>query len=69
MFLRTWQPTRSSVTGERLFKASLKARLRGAGLVLLVHGYGEHLGRYGHVACYFAGRGYVVVGADKEANE
>eukprot|EP00747_Dinoflagellata_sp_TGD_P181040 gnl/TRDRNA2_/TRDRNA2_34482_c0_seq1.p1 gnl/TRDRNA2_/TRDRNA2_34482_c0~~gnl/TRDRNA2_/TRDRNA2_34482_c0_seq1.p1 ORF type:complete len:324 (+),score=49.79 gnl/TRDRNA2_/TRDRNA2_34482_c0_seq1:34-1005(+) len=34
------------------------------GLVVLVHGFGEHLGRWGHVASYFAVRGYEVVGID-----
>jgi acylglycerol lipase len=34
------------------------------GLVVLVHGYGEHLGRWGHVADFFTEDGYVVIGAD-----
>ena len=34
------------------------------GVVLLVHGFGEHLGRYHHVAGFFAERGYEVVGID-----
>lgn len=33
-------------------------------LMVLVHGFGEHLGRYRHVAAYFAARGYEVVGID-----
>lgn len=30
------------------------------GLIALVHGFGEHSGRYGHVAAAFNGRGYSV---------
>jgi len=33
-------------------------------IVILAHGYGEHLGRYQHVAETFAGRGAVVAGPD-----
>jgi alpha-beta hydrolase superfamily lysophospholipase len=35
-----------------------------ARLVALVHGYGEHIGRYEHVAEAFAARGSTVVGPD-----
>jgi alpha-beta hydrolase superfamily lysophospholipase len=34
------------------------------GSVVLVHGYGEHIGRYEHVASAFARAGFTVVGAD-----
>src|SRR3954454_1789752 len=33
-------------------------------IVILAHGYGEHLGRYGHVAEVLVGRGAVVAGPD-----
>src|SRR5215207_4147287 len=33
-------------------------------IVLLAHGYGEHIGRYEHVAAAFADRGAVVYGPD-----
>lgn len=33
-------------------------------LVLLVHGYGEHIGRYQHVAERLVAEGAVVVGPD-----
>ena len=33
-------------------------------IVILVHGYGEHLGRYDHVAEVLTGRGAVVAGPD-----
>ena len=33
-------------------------------LVVLAHGYGEHLGRYEHVAEFLTGRGAVVAGPD-----
>src|ERR671939_185863 len=35
-----------------------------ARLVVLVHGYGEHIGRYEHVAEALAARGSTVVGPD-----
>jgi alpha-beta hydrolase superfamily lysophospholipase len=35
-----------------------------ARLVVLVHGYGEHIGRYGHVAAALNARGSAVVGPD-----
>ncbi len=33
-------------------------------VVLLAHGYGEHIGRYGHVVTALAARGYAVVAQD-----
>ena len=33
-------------------------------IVILAHGYGEHLGRYAHVAGFLIGRGAVVAGPD-----
>jgi alpha-beta hydrolase superfamily lysophospholipase len=33
-------------------------------LVVLAHGYGEHLGRYDHVADFLTGRGAAVIGPD-----
>jgi acylglycerol lipase len=32
--------------------------------ILIVHGYGEHLGRYRHVAAHFVGAGYAVYAID-----
>jgi acylglycerol lipase len=32
--------------------------------ILLVHGYGEHLGRYRHVAAHFVSKGYAVYAID-----
>jgi len=34
------------------------------GVVILLHGMGEHFGRYGHVAAYLNSIGYAVVGMD-----
>ncbi len=52
--------TRTSVTGEPLFtRVWAAATLPRAGL-LLVHGIGEHSGRYDHVARYLASRGIEV---------
>jgi lysophospholipase len=33
-------------------------------ILLLAHGYGEHVGRYGHVVEHFVERGFAVVGLD-----
>ncbi|MBV8251750.1 MAG: lysophospholipase [Chitinophaga sp.] len=33
-------------------------------VMIIVHGIGEHVGRYDHVATYFAEKGYAVIGID-----
>jgi acylglycerol lipase len=38
------------------------------GLVALVHGHGEHSGRYGHVAQFFADRGFAVAAMDQRGH-
>jgi len=38
------------------------------GAIILVHGYGEHLGRYQHVAAYFVQQGYSVHGMDSRGH-
>ena len=44
---------------------SMDAPVVGAkGIVYIVHGIGEHIGRYTHVAQYLNGRGYAVFGHD-----
>ena len=43
----------------RRWRAEMPTRV-----VVLVHGYGEHIGRYGHVAESLAARGSTVVGPD-----
>mmetsp|Transcript_67632 Transcript_67632/g.197950 ORF Transcript_67632/g.197950 Transcript_67632/m.197950 type:complete len:332 (+) Transcript_67632:94-1089(+) len=35
-----------------------------SGMMVLVHGFGEHLGRYNHVASFFANLGFEVCGID-----
>ena len=37
-------------------------------VLLIVHGLGEHIGRYGHLADYFARAGYVVYGVDHQGH-
>lgn len=49
LFTQTWSPD-SGVTAK--------------GVIILIHGLGEHSGRYGHVARYFTDRGYIVVAPD-----
>jgi alpha-beta hydrolase superfamily lysophospholipase len=39
-----------------------------ARLIVLVHGYGEHIGRYEHVAAALAARGSLVVGPDHQGH-
>ena len=38
------------------------------GLVLLFHGFGDHSGRYAHVAAWLAGRGYAVWALDQRGH-
>jgi len=38
------------------------------GLVLIVHGLGEHIGRYAHVAAYLNGLGWSVAGIDQRGH-
>lgn len=48
-----WRPTRDGLSG---------APVRG--VVIISHGFGEHLGRYEHVIRALTGAGYIVVGHD-----
>lgn len=38
------------------------------GTIVIVHGLGEHAGRYGHVAAFFNGQGWRVVGYDQRGH-
>lgn len=58
--IHSWEPPE---------EPSLAAALTGQwpkpiGLVVLVHGHGEHMGRYHHVASALCAKGYRVVGCD-----
>lgn len=48
----------------RLVYASALPEGRPKALIVLVHGYGEHMGRYAHVVTALTGRGYVVYTID-----
>jgi alpha-beta hydrolase superfamily lysophospholipase len=50
--------------GLTLHTESWPARGTPRGVVVLVHGYGEHLGRYRHVAEYLSARDYAVYALD-----
>ena len=50
--------------GTRLFIRALNTGSSPKGVVLLVHGFGEHSGRYLHVMRHLAGAGLPVVAAD-----
>jgi alpha-beta hydrolase superfamily lysophospholipase len=56
----------TSSDGTRLFQHRWEVPSSAArrGRVLLIHGYGEHLGRYEHVAQPIAGGGFLVGGID-----
>lgn len=52
-------------TSDGISLSTLDAPLVGAkAVVYIVHGIGEHIGRYTHVAQYLNGRGYAVFGHD-----
>lgn len=52
-------------TADALTLRTLDAPVSGArAIVYIVHGIGEHIGRYTHVAQYLNGRGYAVFGHD-----
>jgi alpha-beta hydrolase superfamily lysophospholipase len=48
----------------KLFYRAARPSGNARATVVLVHGLGEHSGRYGHVAAAFAARGFIVVGWD-----
>ena len=48
----------------RLFTRLAKPQGAARAVVILVHGFGEHLGRYGHVAESLVARGFAAVGWD-----
>ena len=55
MYRRSWKPAPSS------------GGARAQGTVYLLHGYGEHIGRYEKVAAALADAGFVVHGMDHRA--
>lgn len=52
----------------RLWKLTEPSDEPVVGVVLLVHGFAEHLGRYEHFAKHFNSRGMVVVGMDHQGH-
>ena len=62
-FLLTLQaPSRAA--GDTLFTHSWHPKTAPRGIILLAHGYAEHLGRYGHVAKAFTDAGFAVYALD-----
>jgi alpha-beta hydrolase superfamily lysophospholipase len=63
-----WPPTSDefldSAGNARLFLRQAKPPGKARAAVVLVHGLGEHSGRYGHVAAALVERGFAVVGWD-----
>ncbi len=56
--------TLNSGDGLRFFMQSWEPEHRPAGVVCLVHGLGEHSGRYSHMAARFTGAGYALIAFD-----
>ncbi|MBL0729492.1 alpha/beta hydrolase [Piscinibacter sp. HJYY11] len=54
----------TTVDGQRLHVQHWPAPHTPRGTVLIVHGLGEHIGRYGHVAAHLNAAGWHVVGYD-----
>jgi len=52
----------------RLFRQSWLPDGEARGVLILVHGFGEHSGRYVHVARYFTERGFAVYTIDHEGH-
>lgn len=57
-------PSLTTADSVRLFVREWPAREPRRGTVVIVHGLGEHIGRYEHVAAYLNGVGWNVVGYD-----
>jgi alpha-beta hydrolase superfamily lysophospholipase len=53
-----------SADGLKIYTESWLPDAAPKAVVLIVHGYAEHIGRYVHVADYLVGRGYAVYGLD-----
>jgi lysophospholipase len=54
--------------GARLAVRRLRPQGRPRGSIIIVHGWGEHSGRYGHVAAWLAGQGLDVTGYDQRGH-
>ena len=62
--MKTFQGTLVGAERQRLMYTGVVPDAVPRGLVLLLHGYGEHLGRYKHVISELVQHGYVVYGLD-----
>jgi len=60
------QPTKGTLRGQAGTKIAYVSYVPASpkALAIVVHGYGEHIGRYRHVAAALAERGYAVYGVD-----
>jgi acylglycerol lipase len=54
----------SAADGTKLYTQSWLPDTSARGIIVLSHGYGEHSGRYQHVAQYFVEQGYAVYAID-----
>ena len=57
--------TLTGSTGRLYWRAWKPAMGPARALIVLAHGYAEHIGRYEHVAAYFAARGYAFYAFDQ----
>lgn len=54
----------SSLKGKTIHAMVIKPKNKVIGLVQIIHGFAEHIGRYEDFMCYLAQQGYVVFGDD-----
>jgi len=58
----------SAYDGFELFAQSWKPDSAPRAIIVIAHGFGEHSGRYEHVAQYFVDQGYVIYAVDQRGH-
>jgi alpha-beta hydrolase superfamily lysophospholipase len=66
--MKTFELGWKSKDGLRLYARGWEPDKPPKAVVALVHGHGEHVGRYAHVGEVFAGAGYALVGFDERGH-
>ena len=62
--MKTFEWEWTSFDGLKMYSKGWSPDGEPKGMVCLVHGHGEHIGRYEHVGAAFAGAGYAMLGFD-----
>lgn len=62
--MKYFESSFESTDGEKIFICEWKPDKDLKGIICLVHGLGEHIGRYSHVAEIFNSYGYALIGLD-----